>query len=392
MRQNAMFQPKSVKTFPVKSAAPAAAGTLRRLAQRIADDFHELVRLSQNHLNPSAWKKVLNYAEKALAICGVIAAAIFAWEQFLEGRAQNTKSLVESSFASAREQLAASSPAIRASAVRSIFELSFTETIAEPSLLKGFPGQYTWNWMLRRRDFPMLERGKSLLKEFALSDPIPNDAPENIVSSALLSVGLDISERESRMRGVSFVSNPGLLLHRANLPRARANNRTLDDIDFGAADFSQANLSGCRLKRVGFTAARLQKAVFNGSILLEANLLRATASGCDFSFANLEDAVLMQGELSHAKFTRATLSGADFSLAMLREATFRGSVAVRAKFKEANLQRADFSQADVAAADFSGADLDEVDFQFTTGLETAKWEGARHADTAKFPAGFRPKL
>lgn len=358
----------------------------------IAEDFGMLLVLLREHVHPSRVKKMTQWGEKTAAVLAVLVAAVFGWEQFLEGRAQNSKSLAEASFASAREQLVAASPAIRASAVRSIFELSFTETIAEPSLLKGFPGQYTLNWLCRRRDYPILERGKSLLKEFALSDPLPNSAAENIVSSALLAAGLDITNRESIAHGVPSAGNAGLLLHRAKLPRARANNRNLDDIDFGAADFSGANLSGCRLNGVGLAEANLEKAVLNGCTLVESNFLRANLSEVDFSFSNLSKTVFRQSGLAQANFTRATINGADFSAATLRLAVFRGSMLRGTNFQHANIQHADFSQSDISKAEFDDADLEAADFRFASGVETAKWKGARNLDKAKFPPGFRPQL
>lgn len=102
-------------------------------------------------------------------------------------------------------------------------------------------------------------------------------------------------------------------------------------------DLSAHDLSGARLREASF-----QRAVLNGTMLVEVDAYRAR-----FISAAMKGARLDKGMFAEADFTKADLAGAS-----LKEADLR-----RTKFFRANLRGADLTGAKTGGADLLNADL-----------------------------------
>lgn len=161
-------------------------------------------------------------------------------------------------------------------------------------------------------------------------------------------------------------------------------------------DLSFADLSGADLKR-----AALQGADLNHTVLIQANLLYADLRNTDLrgavlfgstcSSALISEAVLARADLRHARLARANfnksslvetdaryaaLTHANLSNAKCLKTRFDGSDMVRANLTQAYMFEATFDGAVLYAADAQGADFREA----TIGVADLRYANFRDAD------------
>jgi uncharacterized protein YjbI with pentapeptide repeats len=154
-------------------------------------------------------------------------------------------------------------------------------------------------------------------------------------------------------------------------------------------DFREAVFANDDLRQMDFSAANLEKASFDNSILRDAQfnctyqiLLDSSAyhlleeakpggppPGIEFKIGSgIPDHVC--AKLEGANFTNSDLRGADFEGAQLQDAFFWHAKLEAANLNGANLDHANFSLANLEAASLRSADLDGTHFL------TAKLQGA----------------
>jgi uncharacterized protein YjbI with pentapeptide repeats len=121
------------------------------------------------------------------------------------------------------------------------------------------------------------------------------------------------------------------------------------------------------------TCADLRGAVFDGTSLVQANLIGADAQGASFRNARLTQADLTGANLRDADFEHADLGQAD-----LVRADLRGARLGRADLTQAHLNGADLRGADLIHASLTQADLTDADLR---GAKTY-WTGSIQADVS----------
>ncbi len=126
--------------------------------------------------------------------------------------------------------------------------------------------------------------------------------------------------------------------------------KNISELDLSGLDFSGQNLRG----------ADMQKSVFTGSTLDNADLSEALANEADFSNTRMLGTNLRASLLQNAKFTGSTLTGADLSHSLLSEAAL----------SKADLTMADLSGATLEKADCADALFAECSARQTTFIET----------------------
>jgi uncharacterized protein YjbI with pentapeptide repeats len=141
----------------------------------------------------------------------------------------------------------------------------------------------------------------------------------------------------------------------ADLTRA-----TLPEVAFLGADLTDARLIDAKLTRAHLGNANLTRARLWDADLKNADLHGANLTNADLSDADLSDAVLSAAVLIGARLIGTNLIGARLIGTDLNGARLNGAVLNGAHLTEADFTGADFTGADVAGVDFAGATLTDA--------------------------------
>jgi uncharacterized protein YjbI with pentapeptide repeats len=187
-----------------------------------------------------------------------------------------------------------------------------------------------------------------------------------------------------------------------NLSGADLSGFHLEEIDLSSANLDDADLSYAVIIRSDLTEAMMTRATvtateFNNSNMARARLYSARVEeefegealpAVELGGNDLTGAFFVSAFLPDAQFPRADLTGASFGSAKLERANFQRAILAKAGFMGTRLSGADFRQADLRGAAFArGADLTEGKADLTR----AKFEGALHDETTKWPDGVVPE-
>ncbi len=196
--------------------------------------------------------------------------------------------------------------------------------------------------------------------------------------------GVDMSNANlglANLNGANFSPwvNP---LNPANKIAAELNDAFMENTDILGTNFTEANLTGAKLKftegngstllvganltSADLTSATLNNAQFDNADMTGATLNFAQLNGADLQNAQLDgNAKLSNASLNNANLTGANLSGAavdkaDLDGANLTSATLSGinftdGSAVGANFTNATLNNVNFTNVNLTNADFTGA-------------------------------------
>lgn len=327
---------------------------------------------------------------RALKMVTVVVSVLWAYEQYLQHNVETQRANAEQDFTWATTQLNSGSPAVRAAAVRTAYQLAFRDTPVEPNGTVVAPAINLFHWVLNRREYTFFNPIRDLLQEYAQSERPTEKAGPDEVSSALFEVAADWRKREGDIFGRTMNDSGLWLLSQARLPRGRAPSLDLSHFQLVNADLSFADLQYSHMTGANLQGATLQGFICEGCTLPHATLLDVKTNGvaARFNFAELQYVSARRANLTGSDFSNANLSEAHFESATLDRATFKTATLRKTSFQKATLIGADFSGADVSGADFSGAILDGADFQFAANLDrVASWNGASIRDT-KFPNTF----
>lgn len=324
---------------------------------------------------------------RALKMITVVVSVLWAYEQYLQHNVETQRANAEQDFTWATTQLNSGSPAVRAAAVRTAYQLAFRDTPVEPNGTVMAPAINLFHWVLNRREYTFFKPIRDLLQEYAQSERPTEKAGSDEVSSALFEVAADWRKREGEIFGRTMNDSGLWLLSQARLPRGRAPSLDLSNFQLVNADLSFADLQYSHMAGANLQGAILQGFVCEGCTLPHATLLDAKNKGIGtrFNFAELQYVSAKRANLAGSDFSNANLSEAHFESATLDRTTFKTATLRKTSFQKATLIGADFSGADLSGADFSDAILDGADFQFAANLDrVASWSGASMRDT-KFP-------
>ena len=149
----------------------------------------------------------------------------------------------------------------------------------------------------------------------------------------------------------------GANLAGANLAGANLNKADLKRANIEGAMLARAMLFEAHLDGANLRDANLQR-VMAGTI----GLIRADLTGADIRLADMRDgrlggAILVAADLSGSHFSGAQLRGADLTDALLQLTVLIDAQMVRATFLNADMRQADLFSADLREADLTGADL-----------------------------------
>lgn len=185
----------------------------------------------------------------------------------------------------------------------------------------------------------------------------------------------------------------GADLSYTDLEGTRFTGADLRAVDFRGADLAGADFSNAQLHRADFRGAKLSGATldgnltecrFQGAVLDEADLRRATIEEADLSevrmrrahleWTNPVGASFAGSDLQGLKMSQACFEGASFRDADLEGTTFEECVLAQAIFDGANLREADLTRPDIEEASFVAADLTEADLegQCAAGLDLSR--------------------
>jgi len=157
-------------------------------------------------------------------------------------------------------------------------------------------------------------------------------------------------------------------------------------------NFDCGTFTGADLRRVDFTGATLNGAIFWDAELQGANLARVTAQAASFEFARLEGA-----NLEHAWLPNANFAGARLKLAKLTAASLQGANFFIAQLQSSDLYRANLQGATLVDASLQDAMLLATDLRGTSFnyarlhgaiLDTAKLQGADFSGAVLIGASF----
>ncbi len=327
---------------------------------------------------------------RALKMITVVVSVLWAYEQYLQHNVETQRANAEQDFTWATTQLNSGSPAVRAAAVRTAYQLAFRDTPVEPNGTVMAPVINLFHWVLNRREYTFFKPIRDLLQEYAQSErPTEKTGPDE-VSSALFEIAADWRKREGEIFGRTMNDSGLWLLSQARLQRGRAPSLDLSNFQLVNADLSFADLQYSHMAGANLQGATLQGFICEGCNLPRATLLdvKTNAVAARFNFAELQYVSARRANLTGSDFSNANLTEAHFESAMLDRTVFKTATLRKTSFQKATLIGADFSGADVSGADFSGAILDGADFQFAANLDrVASWSGASIRDT-KFPSTY----
>ncbi|MDD3013431.1 MAG: pentapeptide repeat-containing protein [Candidatus Gastranaerophilales bacterium] len=186
---------------------------------------------------------------------------------------------------------------------------------------------------------------------------------------------------------------------------------TLDDIKPGA-DLSGKNLiyfdfvknnkmdiSGSNLKETLLNRAILNnvtisdkkhKTDLTSAILNSAKLKNAKLSYAKLDKAHLHAADLTEADLTGTSIKSAQMNGTKFNKAVLNDVDLSYSWLIGAELNGAELKNVDLNHASLKWADFRNSWLLGANFEKSSAIEAAKFDGAYYNDKTKFPEEFDP--
>jgi len=165
-------------------------------------------------------------------------------------------------------------------------------------------------------------------------------------------------------------------------------------VDLSKTDLSDFDLSKANLRWTVLLGANLFRASLNEAFLPGADLRKSNLIEVDFRLAKLQMANFIGANLTRCDFSKAKLQGADFRKAKFIDAYLGG-----AYFFWADLKRADLTRADLYKANLKGAELDLAQLKKVTSLSCVtmpdgtkygdKW--AKKIEESKFPVEYDEK-
>lgn len=158
--------------------------------------------------------------------------------------------------------------------------------------------------------------------------------------------------RGANLSGMNFLEAnlSGTVLADAELMRADFRHADLRTASLVRANCSQAELGSANLHQADLSYANLSRASLNGADCREARMSFVHAGQTDFASANLQRTDLSNALLRKASFRRAEASFVELTKADLSEADF-----TEARLAFANLARADLTTANMSGADLTGS-------------------------------------
>jgi uncharacterized protein YjbI with pentapeptide repeats len=334
---------------------------------------------------PHGPRRLARYAKITVLIVG----GIIAYYQYLDQSIESTISREEALFSVTATQLDSNSEAVRASAVRTIYELAFRRTPIEAPPSPFSPVLNLTKWVLYPPEYRNFERCRALFQEFAAVPRKQSYSDRDMVSSEIIRVSIQWMEKQEQLLGIDRKNPDVWLLYRAQLSKAYAPSSQLQDVQFSDADISNAVLSESDFSRSNLQAANLESSNFESSKFRNTNLYGAHLKNAKLNFAVLESARLENADLSAASLVLVKAIGSSFAYANLQRAEFRSATLRSVNFGHSDLRRADFTDADLSDADLSNADLRGADLRFATGVDRVRsWTGTR-TEGALLPSGFK---
>lgn len=151
-----------------------------------------------------------------------------------------------------------------------------------------------------------------------------------------------------------------VVLTRVSLQKGKLDRVVFAGMNLNDADLSGASLRSAEFSRTSFRDAKLEGATFDKAVAVRSNFSGARLSGAslekvEFLRSNLGSAGLVGAKLTKGDFKRSSFEKADLTNAVLRYANIS-----RANFKDARLAGAELSHAFTLGTDFSGTDLSAV--------------------------------
>jgi uncharacterized protein YjbI with pentapeptide repeats len=135
---------------------------------------------------------------------------------------------------------------------------------------------------------------------------------------------------------------------------------------FGYGDLRKSDFSRALGKQASFAHARLTKAIFGASKMIEAHFYGAQLDGTiftsDFLRARLDEDNKSRSLLV---FSTADFSGTDFTFARMNECDCRSTIFTKSRFLVARLRGVDFTGSDLRMVYFTGASITDCDFELT---------------------------
>ena len=313
-------------------------------------------------------------------------AALFATETFLQHQQETARNQADALFSSTRDQLASSSAAIRANAVRSLPPLAEFQSIVQSEPRKYFVGSYLVNrFCLRRFEQPLKSQCWMLFREFAQQlrmQQLTSADEVDVVSSALLQEGVAWEKRIRFDKSSRTLEMSGSLLFGAKLANAKGIGLDCSDMNFGPTDLKFANVASSNFDDASLLRASLEGALLNNTSFKSACLAEANLTKADLSFGKCPDADFRKARLRSVTFKQTVLTRANFSGADLDSCFFTQANIADANFSGASLRGTVFSQTDVSTASFNGADVENVDFTSAFGVSKTLLANAKNFDKA----------
>lgn len=172
-------------------------------------------------------------------------------------------------------------------------------------------------------------------------------------------------------------------LNKSTLCKSNFSFSDLYDTCMDNADFSKANLMGCRLisssgKYANFYKAYLADAIFSKGDFSNAKFVESKAYKVKFHKTKLTNAIFNECSLLCSEFQEADLEGASFNnLKMYR------SKLIEANLKKSSMKDVHLNGADLRGATFVNANLQNVDFRGAN-IKNADFTGANIEKNVKF--------
>jgi uncharacterized protein YjbI with pentapeptide repeats len=332
-------------------------------------------------------RRLARYVKNIALILG----GIIAYYQYLDQTIQSTISREEELLSATATQLDSGSEAVRASAVRTIYDLAFKRTPVEPPPSPIAPLLNLTKWVLYKPEFRNFQRCRGLFQEFAAAPRKQVLGDRDMVSSEIIRVSIEWIGRQNQLFGIDRKNPDAWLLYRAQLSKAYAPSSQLQDVQFSDANLSNAVLSESDLSGADLQAANLVSSKFESSKFRHTNLYGAHLHNATLNFAVLESARLERADVSGASLVLVKATGSSFAYANLQGAIFRSAILRSVNFAHSDLRRADFTGADLSDANMSSSDLRGADLRFAIGLNALKSLTGARTEGALLPPGIKLK-
>lgn len=325
-----------------------------------------------------------------LPALAILVPFLFAYSQYVEQTIHSRIDRTETAFAVALDQLQASSAAVRAAGIRTLYAVAFRQVLEEPQPAWYGPARNLFVLWRSHRERHLLNRSRTLFKEYMRADRQVSPADEDLISTVLARTAYDWIVREESLGTMGRKSPEMWFFQRAVLAKARFTNKDLRDMSMAEVNFQDAMLQGTIFSGAWMPGANLRGVDATSAYFVGAGLLRADMRHADFRFSQFNSADLSYAVADSADFTVATIENACLVEFQGIGATFRNARLRNTWFRDADLRGADFAGADLALADFSGADLRGADMsQAVSWNQVRSWEGA-NLTGAILPSGFAP--